>query len=185
VNPDHFDSVDRDDDRVLEAALWTAGPSTRDEIAAALGWSWPRLHAAESALEQRLVAGISRLSRSGTRLSIVVDTAILPTDVRHELSAARMARLPLTPAEARRLLELVREEVVHGRLGDPRLVPGTSRRTDTTDDDGLLARGAVEYVVLDGLPAASELRPHPDLMFALGLIENLLDSQSRTKGEGG
>lgn len=89
MSPDHFDGRDRDDDRLLEAVLWTAGPCTRDEIAAALDWSRPRLHAAESALDDRLTAEISRLARSGTRPSIVIDTAILTTDVRHDLAAAR------------------------------------------------------------------------------------------------
>ena len=157
------------DDRVLEAASWAAGRCFRDELASVLGWSLDRMRNAEEALDARLRNGVLTLNRAGARINFSLDSEVLPQHFHQSLADVRSTRAPLTANEARRLLILVHDETVRGRLGDSQLISTGGRRGDTTIDDQLLARGAVEYVTDVGLPAASQLRPHPDVMFALGL----------------
>jgi hypothetical protein len=150
------------DEQLVHAVLARHGPCEITDLAAALGWTLERLERALTALAEALTPGLYTLVLDGRKLSISLAEDIVPDDVTHTLYERHLPRIALSAREARRLVELVRAQLT---------LSMDSVGPDPYDTE--LIRRAV--LIRDSGPDEHEdwreptVRPHPDVLFALGL----------------
>lgn len=150
------------DERLLHAVLARHGPCEITDLAAALGWALERLERALRALAELLAPSPYALVLDGRELSLTLVPDIIPDSVTRALCERHLPGIALSAREARRLVELVRAQ----------LTLSLDEAQPDPCDMQLLQRAVL---VQDPGPHEREewreplMRPHPDVLFALGL----------------
>lgn len=156
------------DGAALHAALLRFGTLTEHQVTTAFGWSPGRLDTAVAHLHRHLDSHSSvRIRRVGRRLELDLTRDALPGYAVDTLVALQAHTAALTAELTPSLLVAVR---AHG-LGDP---PGPP--TEPWQVADTLARQHAALPPGDRTHIAQRVRliPHPDLLFALHLVDCLL-----------
>jgi hypothetical protein len=158
-------TADPDDAQLLLALLLRHGALAVDQLLDLLGWTPEQLDAAATAGAALLAGGPMRLAVTDQYLACLIRPGLLPDDVRDRFADSERLRAPLTGHEAHELLRLVHEHLLLP-FGDQH---GHGRVDVLTEN---AQRGLVTDVTLDPHhPLRATARPHPDVLFALRLVE--------------
>jgi hypothetical protein len=155
------------DDAVILALSASYYGITVDRILTVLRWSTLRLDAALTSLAQQLESTPLRLIVTDNHVAIGLRVNSLAADTRERLDAEYRYRQPLRAHEATTLITLITNKILEpfpGNYDSQELL----REFEATE---LITQG-LAVPTAPGPEQASRVEPHPDIMFALRLVEH-------------
>jgi hypothetical protein len=156
------------DDSVVLALVASYGRLTIATVLDLLRWSHERLDAAVASLTEHLAPTPIRLAVTDQDLMLTVRPGAPPTLTRDRVDHDRNRRRPLTPPGAVAVIRLVRDKILNPFPGDD-----DARPLRHSDIDHLVSTGLAVPAPepAEGQPASGGVEIHPDVMFALRLID--------------
>ncbi|MQA10037.1 MAG: hypothetical protein GEU98_16070 [Pseudonocardiaceae bacterium] len=166
----HLDAREVGDDYLLMGLVATYNGLGIVRILNLLGWTRPRLDAALTVIGEHLAHTALRVVATDERLTLMLRPDVIPAVVRAQFEHEYRLDYPLDPNTAVAVLELVREKILEPFPEHDDQRPYA--RPQSFDAAYLVgARLAVPVAPSADGTNTTEIEIHPDVLFALGLVD--------------